>query len=201
MRPSHLATFRRNRSRRHRLEIAVAAQTVTPRIEVGVRLIRVQSQAKRNQIDAAEARTSDFNQERPHQMKKFIRQNATKAPAADIAIDFGAASVSFGDSLYLLRQARKDGSGPPRVTIGRGYFYPPTSVAEHQRALQSFRSKAEYYNENPAAEFAERARGEMTYARKTRWTSQAKSKHRRATPPGTWRSWPHPTSPSHQPNN
>jgi hypothetical protein len=25
-------------------------------------------------------------------MKKFIRQNATKAPAADIAIDFGAAS-------------------------------------------------------------------------------------------------------------
>jgi hypothetical protein len=92
-----------------------------------------------------------------------------------------AAHISFGDSLYLLRQARKDGSGPPWVKIGRGYFYPPAGVAEHQHALKSFRSKAEYYNENPtAAVFAERARGAMTYARKTRGTSQAKSKHRRS---------------------
>jgi hypothetical protein len=91
------------------------------------------------------------------------------------------ADLNFGGSLYLLREARKDGSGPPWVRIGRKYFYPPQGVAEHQRALKQFRSKAEYYNENPAAaDFAERARGAMTYARKTRWTSQAKSKHRRS---------------------
>ena len=67
--------------------------------------------------------------------------------------------------------------GPHRPEVT---FYPPQGVAEHQRALKQFRSKAEYYNENPAAaDFAERARGAMTYARKTRWTSQAKSKHRR----------------------
>jgi hypothetical protein len=40
-------------------------------------------------------------------MKKFIRQNATKAPAADIAIDFGAASVKvarvFEPEVYRLR--------------------------------------------------------------------------------------------------
>ena len=91
------------------------------------------------------------------------------------------ADLSFGGSLYLLRRARTDGSGPPWVQIGRKYFYPPQGVAEHQRGLQQFRSKAEFYSENPtAAEFAERARGAMTYARKTRWTSQAKSKHRRS---------------------
>ncbi len=40
-------------------------------------------------------------------MKKFIRQNATKAPAADIAIDFGAASEKvarvFEPEVYGLR--------------------------------------------------------------------------------------------------
>jgi hypothetical protein len=91
------------------------------------------------------------------------------------------ADLNFGGSLYLLREARKDGSGPAWVRIGRKYFYPPQGVAEHQRALKQFRSKAEYYNENPAAaELAERARVTMTYARKTRWTSQTKSKHRRS---------------------
>ena len=42
-----------------------------------------------------------------------------------------------------------------------------------------FRSKAEFYSENPtAAELAERARGAMTHARKTRWTSPTKRKPR-----------------------
>ena len=40
-------------------------------------------------------------------MKKFIRQNATKAPAADIAIDFGAASEQvarvFEPEVYALQ--------------------------------------------------------------------------------------------------
>jgi hypothetical protein len=91
------------------------------------------------------------------------------------------ADLTFGGSLYLLREARKSGSGPSWVRIGRGFYYKPTAVAAHQRGLQEFRSKAEFYSENPtAAELAERARGAMTYARKTRWTSQAKFKHRRS---------------------
>jgi hypothetical protein len=91
------------------------------------------------------------------------------------------ADLTFGGSLYLLREARKSGSGPSWVRIGRGFYYKPTAVAAHQRGLQEFRSKAEFYSENPtAAELAERARGAMTYARKRRWTSQAKSKHRRS---------------------
>ena len=35
------------------------------------------------------------------------------------------ADLNFGGSLYLLREARKDGSGPAWVRIGRKYFYPP----------------------------------------------------------------------------
>jgi hypothetical protein len=90
-----------------------------------------------------------------------------------------AAHISFGDSLYLLRQARKDGSGPPWVKIGRGYFYPPAGVAEHQRALQQFRTKGEFYSAHPAAaEFAERARGAMARARQTRWAGPKKRKLR-----------------------
>lgn len=90
------------------------------------------------------------------------------------------ADLSFGGSLYLLRRARTDGSGPPWVRIGRKYFYPPQGVAEHQRALQQFRSKAEFYSENPtAAEFAERARGAMTHARAKRWAKSPSKPHSR----------------------
>jgi hypothetical protein len=89
------------------------------------------------------------------------------------------ADLTFGGSLYLLREARKSGSGPSWVRIGRGFYYKPTAVAAHQRGLQEFRSKAEFYSENPtAAELAERARGAMTHARKTRWTSPTKRKPR-----------------------
>jgi hypothetical protein len=89
------------------------------------------------------------------------------------------ARLSFGGSLYLLRQARVNGSGPPWVRIGRKYFYPPQSVAEHQRTLRRFRSTGEFYAENPAAAaFAERARGAMAHARQTRWTEPKKRKLR-----------------------
>jgi hypothetical protein len=90
-----------------------------------------------------------------------------------------AADLNYGGSLYLLRKARKDGSGPPWVKIGRKYFYPSAGLAEHQRNPQQFRSRAEYYNENPAAaEFAERAREAMNHARQTRWAGPKKRKLR-----------------------
>jgi hypothetical protein len=90
-----------------------------------------------------------------------------------------AAHISFGDSLYLLRQARKDGSGPPWVKIGRGYFYPPAGVAEHQRTLQQFRSEGEFYSAHPAAaEFADRAREALAHVRSRRWAGKAPRKLR-----------------------
>jgi hypothetical protein len=89
------------------------------------------------------------------------------------------ADLTFGGSLYLLREARKSGSGPSWVRIGRGFYYKPTAVAAHQRGLQEFRSKAEFYSENPtAAELAERARGAMTHARAKRWAGPKKRKLR-----------------------
>ena len=59
------------------------------------------------------------------------------------------ADLSFGGSLYLLRRARTDGSGPPWVRIGRKYFYPPQGVAEHQRALQQFLFKGGILQREP----------------------------------------------------
>jgi hypothetical protein len=89
------------------------------------------------------------------------------------------ADLTFGGSLYLLREARKSGSGPSWVRIGRGFYYKPMAVAAHQRGLQEFRSKAEFYSENPtAAELAERARGAMAHARQTRWAGPKKRKLR-----------------------
>jgi hypothetical protein len=89
------------------------------------------------------------------------------------------ADISYGGSLYLLRKARTDGSGPPWVKIGRHYHYPPQGVAKHQRNLPQFRSKAEFYSENPdAAEFAKRAREAMAHARQTRWATPKKQKLR-----------------------
>jgi hypothetical protein len=49
-----------------------------------------------------------------------IKDNSDNGGArAPLLTEQQAAYISFGNSLYSLRQARKDGPGPPWVKIGR----------------------------------------------------------------------------------
>jgi DNA (cytosine-5)-methyltransferase 1 len=82
--------------------------------------------------------------------------------------------LAFNGSEYLWSKARTDGSGPPVIKIGKEEYCRPEDVEAYLQSLQSSRSKAEYYSQNPrAAERADRAREALAQVRSRRWAGKA----------------------------
>ena len=87
--------------------------------------------------------------------------------------------LAFNGSEYLWNKARTDGSAPPVIKIGKEDYCRPEDVEAYLQSLQSSRSKAEYYSQNPkAAERADRAREALAHVRSRRWASKAPRKLR-----------------------
>jgi hypothetical protein len=87
--------------------------------------------------------------------------------------------LAFNGSEYLWNKARTDGSAPPVIKIGKEYYCRPEDVEAYLQSLQSSRSKAEYYSQNPkAAERADRAREALAHVRSRRWAGKAPRKLR-----------------------